>query len=74
MVIGRKIRNFVKWPALQLKANSDRCLNCRFCSKNCPMNIDVNKMVHQGNMENMECTLCLTCAANCKGKAIQVGL
>lgn len=29
LIIGRKIRNIVRWPALHLKAEKDRCIDCK---------------------------------------------
>lgn len=65
MVIGTKIRNFFKWPALHLKANKEKCRNCMTCTKNCPMSLEVNSMVQKGLMVNSECILCGTCVDGC---------
>ncbi|MCQ1537490.1 4Fe-4S binding protein [Methanocalculus taiwanensis] len=65
MIIGRKIRNFAGWPALQLSADADLCTDCNTCSKKCPMGLDVHGMVREGKMENPECILCATCADVC---------
>jgi len=65
MVIGTKIRNKFKWPALHLMANKDICRNCKTCTKNCPMSLDVNHMVQKGSMINSECILCGTCVDGC---------
>jgi ferredoxin-type protein NapH len=65
MVIGRKLRNVFKWPALHLEANEEECIDCKRCSKNCPMSLDVNSMVHHGKMEHSECILCGTCVDVC---------
>ena len=65
MIIGRKIRNADNWPSLQLSADKAKCVNCKICSKNCPMSLDVNSMVQQNSMENSECILCGSCVDNC---------
>lgn len=65
MVIGTRIKNLFGWPSLHLKVNKEKCANCKTCSKNCPMSLDVNAMVQKGSMENSECILCGTCADNC---------
>ncbi len=70
MVIGSKIRNSFKWPALHLKVASEKCRDCKTCSKNCPMSLDVNGMVQKGSMVNTECILCGTCVDNCPNKVI----
>lgn len=39
--------------------NSDKCINCGLCSKNCPMNIDVAKSNHITSSECINCQLCV---------------
>ena len=70
MVFGRKLRNLLKTPALQLKANAERCIDCLTCTKNCPMSIDVHANVRRGDMEHTDCTLCGQCADNCPKQVI----
>ena len=65
MIAGRQARNLFKWPALGLKADADQCIDCRRCTKGCPMSLDVNNMVHAGTMENSECILCGSCVDVC---------
>ena len=70
MIIGTKIRNTFKWPSLHLNVDKDKCANCKKCAGNCPISLDVNKMVQSGSMINTECILCGTCVDNCPNKAI----
>ncbi len=70
MIVGRKIRNVFCWPALQLSADSSRCIDCKRCSKACPMGLDVNGMVRKNEMENADCILCASCADSCPKGAI----
>jgi polyferredoxin len=65
MIIGRKIRNFFKWPALRLTAQNENCINCKKCTQNCPMSLDVNGMVQVTKMEHTECILCGSCVDVC---------
>jgi polyferredoxin len=74
MVGGRKIRNLVGWPALQISADSSRCIDCKKCSKECPMGLDVNGMVRNAEMENADCILCASCADVCPQGAITYGV
>jgi ferredoxin-type protein NapH len=74
MIVGRKIRNAIGWPALQLGADASRCIDCKKCSKECPMGLDVNGMVRKGEMENSDCILCASCADACPKGAITYGV
>jgi len=65
MVVGRKLRNLFRWPSLVLIAQEDRCIDCKKCTKVCPMSLDVNTMVREAQMENSECILCGMCVDNC---------
>ncbi len=71
MVAGRKIRNLFNWPALHLDADPGRCVDCMKCSKECPMGLDVNRMVRDGRMENADCILCMTCVDTCPQGAVR---
>ncbi len=73
MVAGRKIRNLIGWPALQLDTAAGHCIDCKKCSNECPMGLDVNGMVRQGDMENADCILCASCADACPKGAITYG-
>lgn len=70
MIIGRKIRNFIKFPSLQLVSVPESCRQCHTCTTNCPMSLPVEEMVARGKMENTECILCGTCVDGCKSEAI----
>jgi polyferredoxin len=71
MILGRKLRNALNWPALRLQAETDRCIDCKRCTRSCPMSLDVNGMVQEGEMEDSECVLCGTCADVCPKDAIR---
>lgn len=70
MILGRKLRNLFNWPALHLKAGTPACINCKRCTRDCPMSLDVNAMVQACRMENSECVLCGTCADVCPKNVI----
>lgn len=70
MIIGRTIRNIGEWPSLRLKAGVENCIDCKTCSRNCPMSLDVNEMVKRGAMEHTECILCGTCVDSCPKEVI----
>jgi ferredoxin-type protein NapH len=70
-ITGRMIRNLIRWPALHLSADTDLCADCKKCSENCPMGLDVNTMVLVGNLESTECILCGCCVDVCPKQAIR---
>jgi len=65
MIVGRWIRNRVRWPSLRLKADRHKCVDCQACTRACPMSLDVNGMVRSGVVEHSECSLCGTCVDTC---------
>ncbi|MFZ6027123.1 MAG: 4Fe-4S binding protein [Chloroflexota bacterium] len=71
MMIGRWIRSRIGWPSLRLVAEAGACSDCKKCTSNCPMSLDVNAMVQIEQMEHPECILCGTCVDNCSKKAIR---
>jgi ferredoxin-type protein NapH len=71
MMIGRWVRNRFGWASLRLVADASACADCKLCTKNCPMSLDVNAMVQVEQMENYECILCGTCVDHCSKSAIR---
>ncbi len=65
MVLGRKVRNLFRWPALRLEADEEACIDCGRCTRDCPMSLEVNEMVHADTMENSGCILCGNCVDTC---------
>lgn len=74
LMIGRKIRNFFGWPALQLAADRTHCIDCNACSEECPMSIDIHAMVKEEKMEHAECIFCTSCIDICPKGAITYGI
>jgi polyferredoxin len=70
MILGRKLRNLARWPALHLVADPAQCSDCQTCTRHCPMSLDVHGMVQRADMEHSECILCGTCADGCPQDAV----
>lgn len=51
-----------KLSPYKITRNEDKCINCGKCSKNCPVNIDVQ---HSKEIKTAECINCQTCVLNC---------
>jgi polyferredoxin len=74
MVIGEKIADFLHIPRFRLKADSNTCVSCKQCNRNCPMGLDVVEMVKSGKMDSTECISCLECVDGCSKKVITCGI
>lgn len=71
MIIGSKLRALLNIPSLQLKADQNKCISCKQCSKKCPMSLEVDQMAKKGCMQNSECILCGECADVCPKSVIK---
>jgi polyferredoxin len=71
MIIGTKIRDYLRIPGLRLKAEPEKCISCDLCTTKCPMNINVMANVKNNELKQTECILCGTCIDNCHHKAIK---
>lgn len=71
MIIGSKIKSTLKLPSLHLVAENKNCIQCKQCSKKCPMSLEVNEMVQKGDMKNNECILCGECVSTCPKHVIK---
>ncbi len=72
MILGRKLQNLLKTPSLKLVKTDSPCINCKKCTKNCLMGLDVENMINTNKMENTECILCGTCADVCNKECIKL--
>ena len=74
MVLGAAARNAIRWPALHLRCDKAKCVECKRCTRACPMSLDVARMVRGECMDNLECVLCGTCADVCPAKVIHYSM
>ena len=74
MMIGEKLADLLHIPRFRLKADSNACVSCGKCSRNCPMSLNVAEMVKLGNLNSTECISCLECVDGCPKKAIKCGI
>jgi polyferredoxin len=64
-ILGTKLKNILKYPSLHLEVNSEKCTECKTCTKNCVMSLEVHDMVLSGDMYHSDCILCGSCVLNC---------
>lgn len=56
---------------LRIKCNHDKCIGCKKCIKNCPMNVDI--LDNSRNRRNgTECILCCKCIKECPKEALDL--
>jgi len=66
--IGAIYSVFNRFSLVTLKIDKEKCQsNCRYCSKICPMDIDMHKGANQ-----KDCIRCLECVYLCPNKAINI--
>ncbi len=70
MIAGRAAARKTGSPHLHLEAESEKCIDCRLCTKNCPMSLDVNAMVRASEMYSPECISCAACVDVCPKKVL----
>lgn len=71
MVIGTKIRRFLYLPGLHITVKHENaCISCGICNKICPMEIQVSKMISEGQVKRMECIQCGACIDACPKKVL----
>ncbi|AWI08687.1 4Fe-4S binding protein [Ereboglobus luteus] len=54
-----------------LKKDASKCVNCRKCDKNCPMNVEISRT---NFVRHPNCINCFQCMGNCSRKAISYGI
>lgn len=58
--------------AKHITFKKDKCVNCKICSKNCPMSIDVLKHKVRGKVLHPDCLKCRVCVEKCPKKSLYV--
>lgn len=62
---------FSRFALIKIEIDSEKCIDCRLCEKNCPMDIKILEYKNQNNrIISTECILCNTCGTVCPKDAI----
>jgi len=69
-ILGTKIMNLLEYPALHLEVDTEKCIQCKKCSRACIMSLNVHELVQAGNMYNPDCILCGSCVSTCPQEVI----
>lgn len=73
MNVGMKIGDVLHLPRLRLVIDKTNCNSCKRCTTQCPMGLDVQKQIQQGEIWEAECSLCGACIAACPKQVIAYG-
>jgi polyferredoxin len=73
MIMGYKAGHLLHLPQLKIKTKRENCIGCGACNKNCPMSLDVKKLIADGKRDELrtsECILCGECISTCPKKVL----
>lgn len=60
---------------LRIKGESALCIECKACSKTCPMDILIPEYIQAGQrVLSNECVMCMTCIDTCPTGALQASI
>lgn len=63
---------FAKSKMKQVSFERDKCVDCKICSKNCPIGIDVLSHKKEGKVTDVDCLKCNVCVEKCPKKSLNI--
>lgn len=65
-----------KFSLLKIKIDHSKCINCKICSKNCQMSVNIDHYIASGDpcVRDGNCIVCGDCIDKCPKKALKFGL
>jgi polyferredoxin len=73
MILGQKAGIGLRLPRLHLSAQSESCISCGACTRDCPMSLPVQELALGNRMEHSDCILCGNCVDACPKSVIHYG-
>lgn len=65
LVAGTWVGQKLHLPQLKIKSDPSLCINCKQCTKACPMSIVVHEELKKGLISNTDCIRCAECIDVC---------
>jgi NAD-dependent dihydropyrimidine dehydrogenase PreA subunit len=62
----------VKSKFKHITFNKEECVDCRICSKSCPIGVDVLSHKNTGKVIDADCLKCNVCVEKCPKKSLYI--
>lgn len=69
---GKEDWKAIKIPSFGVITKGKKCVDCKKCTKNCIMGLQVNEIVKEGKWNLKECINCGECGESYSCKAIDI--
>jgi len=64
--------NLIKEKFRYIAFRKEKCVNCKICTRNCPMGIDVLSYKNTGKVVHADCLKCKVCIEKCPKKSLYI--
>lgn len=65
MILGKKFGDLLGIKRKHIFAQSEKCIDCKICNKNCIADLDVSSQAKLGKITHNDCISCLMCVDTC---------